>query len=112
MSQVHQITDAQFEQEVLQNDKPVLVDFYSDTCGPCRAVAPFVEKLAGEFDGKVKFTKVDVASNMQTAAKYQITGIPALFIFENGEVKDTVLGARNDLVRKMVEKAAGVAESA
>ena len=110
MSEVVQVTDASFEQEVLQSDKPVLVDFYADSCGPCRAVAPFVAKLAEEFDGKVKFTKVDVAREMQTATKYQITGIPALMIIEGGEIKDQVLGARNDLLRKMVETAAGAAQ--
>lgn len=93
MSKAIELTDQTFEQEVLQSDKPVLVDFWAEWCGPCRMVSPIVEELAGEYDGKLKVGKVDVDSNPETATKYNIRSIPSLLIFKNGEIVDQITGA-------------------
>ena len=87
------VTDANFEQEVLNSDTPVLVDFWAEWCGPCKAIAPVVDELAEEYEGKVKFTKLDVDSNPQTPMSYGIRGIPALLIFDGGSVAKQVVGA-------------------
>ena len=87
------ITDANFESEVIKSDIPVLIDFWATWCGPCKVIAPIVEDLANEYDGKVKVGKVDVDSNQQTAIKYGIRSIPTLLIMKNGKVKDTIIGA-------------------
>ena len=76
------ITDAEFEQEVLGADLPVLVDFWADWCQPCKMIAPIVEELAGEYEGKVTFAKMDVDSNPMTPTKYGIRGIPTLLLFK------------------------------
>ena len=88
-----EITDANFDQEVLQSDLPVLIDFWAVWCGPCRMVAPIVEELAGEYDGKVKVGKLDVDNNPDTAVKYGIRSIPSLLIFKGGEVVENIVGA-------------------
>ena len=87
------ITDANFENEVIKSDIPVLIDFWATWCGPCKAIAPIVEDLAKEYDGKVKVGKVDVDDNQQTAIKYGIRSIPTLLIMKNGKVNDTIVGA-------------------
>jgi len=87
------ITDGNFEQEVIKSDKPVLIDFWAIWCGPCRMVAPIVEELAKEYDGKVKFGKLDVDENQQTTIKYGVRSIPTLLIFKNGKLLDTIIGA-------------------
>ncbi len=87
------ITDDTFEAEVINSDTPVLVDFWAEWCGPCKMIAPIVEELAEEMDGKVKFTKIDVDSNPKTATNYGIRGIPALLIFKEGKPVDQVVGA-------------------
>jgi thioredoxin 1 len=87
------ITDGNFEQEVIKSDKPVLIDFWAVWCGPCRMVAPIVEELAKEYDGKVKFGKLDVDENQQTTIKYGVRSIPTLLIFKNGKLLDTIIGA-------------------
>ncbi len=87
------ITDDTFEAEVIKSDIPVLVDFWAEWCGPCKMIAPIVEELANEMDGKVKFTKLDVDSNPKTATNYGIRGIPALLIFKEGKPVDQVVGA-------------------
>lgn len=87
------ITDANFESEVLKSDKPVLVDFWAEWCGPCRMIAPIVEELAGEYEGKAKITKVDVDSNPQTSMKFGIRSIPTLLIFKDGQIVDQIVGA-------------------
>lgn len=88
-----EITDTNFEQEVLKSDVPVLIDFWAIWCGPCRVVAPVVEEIAGEYEGKLKVGKLDVDNNPQTAVKYGIRSIPTLLIFNNGEVSDQMIGA-------------------
>ncbi len=88
-----QLTDATFENEVLKSDVPVLVDFYADWCGPCKMIAPSIEQLATEYDGKAKVVKLDVDANGATAQNYRVMSIPTLLIFKGGQVVDTIVGA-------------------
>ena len=87
------VTDSDFEEQVVNADTPVLVDFWADWCAPCKMIAPIVEELAEEFDGKVKFTKLDVDSNPKSAMTYGIRGIPTLLIFKGGQPVDQIVGA-------------------
>ncbi|RKY92515.1 MAG: thioredoxin [Ignavibacteriae bacterium] len=87
------ITDDNFEEEVLKSDKPVLIDFWATWCGPCRMIAPIVEEMATEYDGKAKIGKLDVDSNQQTSIKYGVRSIPTLLLFKSGELKETIIGA-------------------
>ena len=87
------VTDETFEAEVINSDTPVLVDFWADWCAPCKIIAPIVEELANEYDGKVKFAKVDVDSNPKTATNYGIRGIPTLLIFKGGQPVGQIVGA-------------------
>ena len=97
------ITDANFENEVIKSDIPVLIDFWATWCGPCKAIAPIVEDLAKEYDGKVKVGKVDVDDNQQTAIKYGIRSIPTLLIFKDGKLNSTIVGAvpKAQIVQKL-----------
>lgn len=88
-----EFTDQNFSSEVLQSDKPVLVDFWAVWCGPCKMIAPFVEELAGEFEGKAKVGKLDVDNNQETAIKYGVRSIPTVLVFKGGKVVDTIIGA-------------------
>ena len=87
------VTDSDFDQEVLEADTVVLVDFWAEWCGPCKMVAPVLDDLSQEYDGKIKFTKVDVDENPETAMKYGIRSIPTLLVFKDGSPVDQVVGA-------------------
>ena len=93
MSEPIALTDDNFSEEVLQANQPVLVDFWSAWCGPCRMVAPIVEELAGEYDGRAKVCKLDVDAAQKTAGEFGIRSIPTLLIFKEGKVADQVIGA-------------------
>ena len=87
-----EITDSNFETEVLKSTVPVLIDFWAAWCGPCRALAPAVDAVADEYKGKVKVGKLDVDANGSTSAKFNIRGIPTLLLFKDGQVKEQLVG--------------------
>ncbi|MEO7147603.1 MAG: thioredoxin [Terrimesophilobacter sp.] len=93
MSKATDVTDATFEAEVLNSATPVLVDFWAEWCGPCRAVSPILDQIAEEHGDKIRLVKVDVDANPQTAMKYQITSIPAMKVYKGGEVVKSIIGA-------------------
>lgn len=107
MSSLQAVTNEDFEQSVLQADTPVLVDFYADWCGPCKTQAPILGQLAEEFDGKVKFAKVDidVDGNKDLAVKYGVLSVPTLILFNGGDVKETMVGvtSKSKLKQKLEE---------
>lgn len=88
-----EVTDATFQDEVLNSDLPVLVDFWAVWCGPCRMIAPIVEELSKDYFGKMKFTKLDIDNNRQIATKFGIRSIPTLLIFKDGKVVAQIIGA-------------------
>ena len=90
---IKHVTDASFEHDVLKSDKPVLVDYWAEWCGPCKAIAPLLHDLAETYKGQVQIAKMDVDANKQTPAKFGIRGIPTLMIFKNGELVATKVGA-------------------
>lgn len=103
MSKALKFTDDSFEDDVLNSEKPVLVDFWAEWCGPCRMVGPVVDELAGEYEGKAKIGKVNVDENSQISTKYGIRSIPSLLIFKDGEVVDQIVGAvpKNQLKKQL-----------
>lgn len=100
-----ELTETNFEKEVLKSDLPVLIDFWAVWCGPCKVIAPVVEELANEYEGKLKIGKVDVDSNQQIAMQYGIRSIPTLLIFKSGKVVDQIIGAapKKVLVDKLLK---------
>ena len=100
------VTESTFEQEVLQSDKPVIVDFWAEWCGPCHAVAPVLDKIAEERDGQLKIVKVNIDEEQQLAMRYGVQSIPNMILFENGEPKASAIGAQP---KGMLERALGLA---
>ncbi len=105
MSKPVEVTDASFQTDVLENDLPVLVDFWAPWCGPCRMVAPVVDELAQEYDGKVAFYKLNTDENPNVATSYGIRSIPTLLVFKDGEVSGQIVGFRpkGDLAKRLDE---------
>jgi thioredoxin 1 len=95
MSQAVAVTDTSFESEVLQGDLPVVVDFWAEWCGPCKMIAPVLDELASEFQGKVKVMKLNVDENPAVSAKFNVRSIPTLMFFKGGKVVDQVIGAKS-----------------
>ncbi len=94
MSDLLQVTDENFEEEIINSNIPVMVDFWAEWCGPCKMVGPVVEELAQEYKGKIKIAKMDVDSNRDTPAKFGIRNIPTLILFKDGEVAKMIIGAQ------------------
>jgi len=94
MSNTKEVTDATFQADVLDSTETIMVDFWAEWCGPCRAVGPILEQIADEHSSKIKIVKLNVDDNPQMAMKYQITSIPAMKVFRGGEVVKTVIGAK------------------
>jgi thioredoxin 1 len=93
MADVINVSDDNFDAEVLKSELPVLLDLWAEWCGPCKAIAPTVEALAGEYDGKLKVVKLNVDDNPKTPANYNVRGIPNLILFKGGEVQEQIVGA-------------------
>ncbi len=103
MAKPTEVTDANFEAEVIKSGQPVLVDFWAPWCGPCRMVAPIVDELSEEYDGRVKFVKLNTDDNVKTASAYGIRSIPTLLVFKDGEVAGQIVGFRpkSDLKQRL-----------
>ena len=100
------ITDDTFDDEVVKSDVPVIVDFWAEWCGPCKIIAPIVDDLAKEYEGKVKFAKMDIDDNPKTPVTYGVRGIPTLLIFNNGGPVDQIVGAvPKQVLKQRLDKA-------
>ena len=102
---MQEVTDQSFEQDVLQAEVPVLVDFWAEWCGPCKMLAPTVEKVANEYEGKAKFVKLNIDDNNQVAQQYGIKGIPTLILFKDGSEADRTVGlTTKDNISRMIDR--------
>lgn len=102
---IQHFTDAGFESDVLKSTTPVLVDFWAEWCAPCRMLAPTVEAIANQYQGRVKVGKLNVDENMAVSQRYNIRGIPTLLLFKGGEVKDQIVGnTGKEMIARMIEK--------
>jgi thioredoxin 1 len=112
MSNVTAVTDANFEDEVEKADGLTIVDFWATWCGPCRMVAPILDQLATEYQGKVKITKLDVDANIKTASRFNVRSIPMLLFFKDGKVVDQIVGAVPKMhIEQKVQQHAGLAQA-
>ena len=102
---IFEVTDLNFDQEVLRSDQPVMVDFWAAWCGPCRALAPIVDEIAKSYNGKVRIGKMDVDKNMATPQRYGVRGIPTLLIFKGGQVREQIVGyVPKETIQKALDK--------
>ena len=103
---VNHVKDENFDNEVIKSDTPVLVDFWADWCGPCKALAPKVEELSNEYSGKIKFIKMNVDENRDTPVKFSIMGIPTLILYKNGQAVDKLVGNHTkENIKTLLDKA-------
>lgn len=103
-----QVSDGTFETEVVQSEKPVVVDFWAEWCSPCKRIAPMLEELATEFDGRAKIVKVDIDANRELAERFRIQSIPTLLFFKGGQVVDTIVGVdQKQNIKKKIEAQLG-----
>ncbi len=100
-----EVTDTNFDQEVLKSDQPVMIDFWAAWCGPCRALAPVVDEIAKQYEGKIKVGKMDVDKNAATPSRYGVRGIPTLLIFKGGQVREQIVGfVPKETIEKALDK--------
>ncbi len=100
-----EVTDANFDQIVLQSDVPVMIDFWAAWCGPCRALAPIVDEVAKAYEGKIKVAKMDVDKNSATPQRYGVRGIPTLLVFKGGQVREQIVGyVPKEAIEKALDK--------
>jgi thioredoxin 1 len=102
---IFEVTDSNFDQEVLKSEQPVMVDFWAAWCGPCRALAPLVDEIAKSYNGKIRVAKMDVDKNMSTPQRYGVRGIPTLLIFKGGQVREQIVGyVPKETITKALDK--------